>query len=82
MNCKYECPFGEIISNWEKIGKTITFSISVPKGTTANFILPFQYSKKATFRKMIVKTSSFKRIKNKITVLKEGKYEIISQSIN
>lgn len=82
MNCNFECPYGTIIANWKKSGNTIVFSLTIPKGTTANFKLPFQSSKKITIKKLMDKTSSFKRFENEVLVLKEGKYEITSKSIN
>ena len=36
VNCSYNSPFGEIISNWKKVGsKGVQYRIKVPEGSTA-----------------------------------------------
>lgn len=78
-NCSYESPLGIITSNWKKTGNVVTFSVTVPKGATANFNLPFRSKGKIDVRN-ITKNSTFSP---KVTVdetcsfeLKAGRYEI------
>ncbi len=40
VKCSYQSPFGIIRSDWEKKGKLTRFEISVPKGSSAVFIIP------------------------------------------
>ena len=52
VNCKYQSPFGQIVSNWkrEPLGK-LRYEISVPEGSTARLILPYADSQQITFNK-------------------------------
>ncbi len=45
VNCTYNSPYGEIVSNWEKItSESYTYEITVPNDTKANIRLPVSQS--------------------------------------
>ena len=40
VNCSYQTPHGEIVSNWKKDGKNVIYEIRIPEGTLASVSLP------------------------------------------
>ncbi|MDR2234411.1 MAG: glycoside hydrolase family 78 protein, partial [Tannerella sp.] len=40
VNVSHQSPYGEIVSKWEKIKKTVTYSVTVPPNSTADLYLP------------------------------------------
>lgn len=84
VNCTYHSPFGEIVSNWEKM-KTgdYRYEFKVPKGSSAVVNLPLNESFKINEIKKDGKTSSLKNseLKNGIFNLIEGEYIIITTPV-
>jgi alpha-L-rhamnosidase len=79
VNCSYNTPFGEIISNWKKIDKEIIrYEMKIPTGTEANVILSLNRSQNISITNTINSADS-NNIKNLHTGnfnLKEGEYII------
>jgi alpha-L-rhamnosidase len=46
VKCSYQSPFGEIVSNWSKEAKNITFEMKIPEGTVASVVLPVKKNQK------------------------------------
>ncbi|WP_430932112.1 family 78 glycoside hydrolase catalytic domain [Saccharicrinis sp. 156] len=79
VNCSYQSPYGEIISNWKKEENgTCVFKMTIPEGTTAQVSVLKNLS-----QEIISIKKNDKEIRDKLSVskarnilLEEGKYEI------
>jgi hypothetical protein len=40
VNCSYESPYGEIISNWKRDGQKLAMDVTIPPNTTATVFVP------------------------------------------
>jgi alpha-L-rhamnosidase len=40
VTCKFDSPHGLIVSNWERVGDTVTMHVTVPANTTATVTSP------------------------------------------
>ena len=40
VNCSYKSPYGEIVSNWQHKGDTLTMKVTIPANTTATVFVP------------------------------------------
>jgi alpha-L-rhamnosidase len=43
VESKHVSPYGEVISNWRRNGKKITYSVTIPPNSTADFTVPDKY---------------------------------------
>jgi alpha-L-rhamnosidase len=43
VESKHASPYGEIISNWSRSRKNITYSVTIPPNSTADFSVPDKY---------------------------------------
>ena len=50
VNCTYNSPFGEIVSNWKRQPGDIQYEITIPAKSSANVILPIGQSQKITIK--------------------------------
>jgi len=50
VNCTYNSPFGEIVSNWKKQPGTIQYEITIPAKSSADVTLPVIQSQKVTIK--------------------------------
>lgn len=71
VNCKYNSPFGEIISNWKKQPDAIQFEITIPAKSSANIILPVSQS-----QNIAIKSNDRNFNPEKIERLKTGNFEL------
>jgi alpha-L-rhamnosidase len=72
VNCSYNSPYGEIISNWKKLQQgTVQYEITIPAKSIANMILPVSSSQKIT-----IKSNDRYFNPEKIKGLKTGNFEI------
>jgi alpha-L-rhamnosidase len=71
VNCTYNSPFGEIVSNWKKQPDAIQYEITIPAKSSANVVLPFIQSQKITIES---KNKNFNP--EKIERLQTGNFEL------
>jgi len=78
LNCSYQSPLGVIRSNWKKTKNGVIFEISVPKNTSAHFMIPVTSQVFAEIENTDSKTSIRKNIKESGYgfELTEGNYKI------
>lgn len=71
VNCKYNSPYGEIISNWKKQPDAIQYEITIPAKSSANVILPVIQSQKIT-----IELKNKKFYPEKIERLQTGNFDL------
>ena len=80
VSCKYNSPYGVIVSNWQKITPDhYIYTVTIPKGTKASVKLPMSLSfqkLKITDENSIDKSSSIKELQTGQFYLPEGNYII------
>jgi alpha-L-rhamnosidase len=84
VNCSYNSPFGEIVSNWKKEQPgTCRYDIKIPAGSIANVILPLNKSQKISIvsRNTDFKPEDISGLKKGDFKLGEGEYSITIASI-
>ncbi len=85
VNCSYNSPFGEIVSNWKKEQTgAYRYEFSIPTGSTARVSLPLNQSFEVSMIKKNGKEISKKtsELQSGIFNLAEGDYHIIATPIN
>jgi alpha-L-rhamnosidase len=40
VKCSHESPYGRIVSNWKRNGKSLTMDVTIPANTTATVFVP------------------------------------------
>lgn len=40
VKCEYDCPYGKIVSNWNRDGDTVTMDVTIPANTSAEIHVP------------------------------------------
>jgi alpha-L-rhamnosidase len=71
VNCTYQSPFGEIVSNWKKEQGTCRYEMKIPAGSGANIILSLNQSQKISIEKRGAKIKP-----DKIDGLQTGKFKL------
>jgi alpha-L-rhamnosidase len=85
VKCSYQSPYGEIVSNWSREGRTLTVEVVVPPNTTATVYVSAKNLDNVTESgKKISKACGiqFKQIENgKVVVeVESGSYKFVSKN--
>lgn len=79
VNCSFNSPKGNIVSNWNIEGNTFTLNVKIPKGSVAKIIIPKSYSKSIISVIDLIKTEAIEvNSKDRVLNLTSGKYKIIT----
>jgi alpha-L-rhamnosidase len=84
VNCTYNSPFGEIVSNWKKEESgTCVFEISIPAGTRANVTIPMEPAQKIQIKRKegSIEPDKIEGLQSGKFQLGEGEYVIIANRI-
>jgi alpha-L-rhamnosidase len=73
---KHTSPFGEIISNWSRNKKNISYSVTIPPNSTADFSVPDNYKIKKIRHPLTQEAISVDINVNGTYHLASGKFEI------
>jgi alpha-L-rhamnosidase len=84
VNCSYESPYGQIVSNWKKENSRYRYEIKIPGGTTANVMLSLKDSQKIEIIKndVVLKSKGIAGLDTGIFELNEGNYIITVNTSN
>jgi alpha-L-rhamnosidase len=78
-NCRYDSPFGLIVSDWRKENNSITYHFEIPEGTSASVVLKISASQNIHIRKDLepgFKSEEIKGLSTGHFELDKGKYTV------